>query len=131
MTLKKLAIHQKIFAIEWGQMDALGHVNNARYFDYFQEARIEWLASLQVNLREGAGPVIVHTACTFLKPVIYPATLTLNSSIHSIGRSSFVIDHELFQDEQLMAEGSCKIVWVDYSRSKSISLPDKIRHLFQ
>ena len=45
MTNKKIAVHQKIFDISWGDMDALGHVNNGRYFDYFQQARIEWLCT--------------------------------------------------------------------------------------
>ena len=41
MTEKKTAMHQRVFTIEWGDMDALGHVNNGRYFDYFQQARID------------------------------------------------------------------------------------------
>ena len=35
MTEQKITVHEKTFAIAWGDMDALGHVNNARYFDYF------------------------------------------------------------------------------------------------
>jgi len=131
MTDKKITIHQKTFAIAWGDMDALGHVNNGRYFDYFQEARIQWLAENNFDMQQGTGPVVIHIACTFLKPVIYPATLTLYSHMHSLGRSSFVIDHDLYQDEQLMAQGSSKIVWVDYVQGKSIPLPDKIHELFK
>lgn len=130
MTNQKITIHQKTFAIAWGDMDALGHVNNARYFDYFQEARIEWLASLSINLRQPIGPVVIHVACTFLKPIIYPANLTIKSSAHSLGHSSFIIDHDLFQEQTVMAQGISKIVWVDYKRNKSVALPDNIRHLF-
>ena len=123
--------HQRIFDISWGDMDALGHVNNARYFDYFQEARIEWLAGLGLDMEQSTGPVVVHVACTFLKPVVYPAKLTLNSSLHSLGRSSMVLDHDLYQGEQLMAQGTCKIVWIDYVKNKAIPFPDKIRALNQ
>lgn len=130
MTDKKISIHQKTFAIEWGDMDALGHVNNARYFDYFQEARIQWLAKMNFPMQQNTGPVVIHIACTFLKPVVYPATLTLNSSMHSLGRSSFIVDHDLLQDDQLMAQGTSKIVWIDYQQGKSIPLPDEIRILF-
>lgn len=49
---QKNKVHQRIFSIVWGDMDALGHVNNARYFDYFQEARIEWLATLNIDLKK-------------------------------------------------------------------------------
>ncbi|HBI22050.1 MAG TPA: thioesterase [Legionella sp.] len=130
MTIKKMAAHQKIFDIAWGDMDALGHVNNARYFDYFQEARIEWLASLQFGLKETTGPVVVHVACTYFKPVVYPATLLLQSSLHSLGRSSMVLDHDLYQGDALMAQGVCKIVWVDYAKNKAIAFPDSIRTFF-
>ena len=130
MTEQKIEIHKKVFPIAWGDMDALGHVNNARYFDYFQEARIEWLRELQIVMTEQTGPVVIHVACTFLKPVVYPARVTLHSKIHSLGRSSMMMEHDLYQDEMLMAQGSCKIVWVDYTQNKSVRLPAVIRNLF-
>lgn len=128
ITNKKM-VHQKLFNIAWGDMDALGHVNNARYFDYFQEARIEWLRELNINMTEKTGPVVIHVACTFLKPVIYPATVTIRSSVHSLGNSSMIMDHDLYQDELLMAQGVSKIVWVDYTQNKSIPLPEIFRNL--
>ncbi|KTD42680.1 acyl-CoA thioesterase [Legionella parisiensis] len=130
MTDSKIEIHKKVFSIAWGDMDALGHVNNARYFDYFQEARIEWLRQLNINMTEKTGPVVIQVACTFLKPVIYPATMTLCSKIHSLGNSSMIMDHDLYQDEVMMAQGNCKIVWVDYTQNKSVPLPQEIRRLF-
>lgn len=112
-------------------MDALGHVNNAKFFDYFQEARIEWLASLKFELDQATGPVVVHTQCTYLKPIVYPASLVLTSSILEIGRTSFRIGHELFQGTQLMAKGDCKIVWVDYQLNKSIPVPEKLLNVLK
>jgi acyl-CoA thioester hydrolase len=131
MTDLNIEVHKKVFSIAWGDMDALGHVNNARYFDYFQEARIEWLRQLNISMIDKTGPVVIHVACTFLKPVIYPATVTLRSKIHSLGNSSMMMDHDLYQDEVMMAQGSCKIVWVDYTKNKSVPLPDEIRGLFK
>lgn len=122
--------HQKIFNVAWGDMDALGHVNNARYFDYFQEARIEWLASINFHMKNEEGPVIIHTACTFLKPVIYPAEVVLESKVGDIGNSSMIMEHELYQNRILMAQGSSKIVWVNYIKGTPIPIPDEIRRLF-
>ncbi|HHF7346379.1 TPA: acyl-CoA thioesterase [Legionella feeleii] len=130
MTDTKITVHQKTFAIEWGDMDALGHVNNGRYFDYFQQARIEWLESLNLDMKQQVGPVVIHVACTFLKPIVYPATLTIKSSVHNLGRSSITMDHDLYQGETLMTQGTSKIVWVDYRANKSVSIPDSIRNLF-
>ncbi|MDI1351675.1 MAG: thioesterase family protein [bacterium] len=130
MTAKKIKIHEKTFNIAWGDMDALGHVNNARYFDYFQEARIEWLREMNIVMTENTGPVVIHVACTYLKPLIYPATVTLLSNVHSLGNSSMIIDHDLYQHDQLMAQGISKVVWIDYSQGKSVPLPLIIHHLF-
>ena len=131
MTGKKITVHQKTLNIAWGDMDALGHVNNARYFDYFQEARIEWLRELNIPMTEKTGPVVIHVGCTFLKPVIYPATVLIRSSLHSLGNSSLIMDHDLYQNEVLMAQGTSKIVWVDYTQNKSIPIPDKIRAILK
>lgn len=130
MSNQKIQIHEKIISVEWGDMDALRHVNHARFFDYFQQARIDWLESMSLGIRKDNGPVVIHVACTYLKTVIYPATLILKSALHSLGRSSMLIDHLLYQDEQLMTEGLCKIVWVDYHTNQSMPLPAEIRALF-
>ena len=121
------AVHEKTFEIAWGDMDALGHVNNSRYFDYFQEARIEWLRTIKIDMTGPTGPVVIQVSATFLKPVVYPATITLRSSLHSIGTSSVLMDHHLYQNDELMAHGISKIVWVDYNQSKSVPLPQAIR----
>ncbi|MFA5959012.1 MAG: thioesterase family protein [Tatlockia sp.] len=127
---KKIAIHQKTFSIEWGDMDALGHVNNGRYFDYFQQARIEWLETINLDLKQQQGPVVVHIACTFIKPLIYPATITLKSTLYHPGRSSIFMDHDIYQGEELMTQGMSKIVWVDYGKNQSTPLPEAITALF-
>jgi acyl-CoA thioester hydrolase len=131
MTDKAITIHHKTFAIAWGDMDALRHVNNARYFDYFQEARIEWLRELNIEMTEKMGPVVIQVSCTFLKPLVYPATVSMTSSIHTLGNSSFHIDHAISQDTILMAQGTSKIVWVDYIQNKSVPVPQVIRDFFE
>jgi acyl-CoA thioester hydrolase len=130
MTEHKITVHEKTFPIAWGDMDALGHVNNARYFDYFQEARIEWLRELNITMTSKTGPVVIHVACTYFKPVVYPATVTLRSKINSVGTSSMLMEHDLYQEEVLMAQGTSKIVWVDYTQGKSVPLPDVMRDLY-
>ena len=123
-------IHERIFDIEWNDMDALGHVNNGRYFDYFQESRIQWLGSLGFTLYETKGPVVISMTATYLNAVVYPATLKIVSKAHSPGRSSLMMDHEIYQKDDLVTKGQSKIVWVDYEKNHSIPLPDKIRQLF-
>ncbi|RDE18125.1 acyl-CoA thioesterase [Motiliproteus coralliicola] len=117
--------------IRWGDMDALGHLNNTLYFRLFEEARVQWLAEIGSDFTNSdQGPVIVHAACDFLYPVVYPATTRVSITVEEIGRSSFVLAHHLStaqQPERTFAEGPCKVVWIDYRQNRSVPLPDSIR----
>jgi len=117
-------LHQKKITVAWGDMDALNHVNHARYFEYFQEARIEWLSELHLDLKKSTGPVLIHAECTFKAPIIYPAEITIHSYLNSLGRTSLTLDHIIYKESQLMAQGSCKIVWIDYLKNKAVPLPE-------
>jgi acyl-CoA thioester hydrolase len=37
--------------MRWGEMDALGHMNNVSYFRYFEEVRIAWFESLKIEYK--------------------------------------------------------------------------------
>lgn len=129
MTIKKTNVHSKTFAIHWGDMDALNHMNHARFFDYFQECRIDWLESINLKLSDPTGPVVINVQCTYLKPLVYPATVEIVSSIHSLGRTSFVVDHNIIHNNQEVAHGCCKIVWIDFKTNQPIPFPSQIRNL--
>ena len=60
----KKFVFEMVVPIRWGDMDALGHVNNALYFRYMETARVEWLRAVGamgagLDLK-GDGPVIVN-----------------------------------------------------------------------
>ena len=57
---KKLVFEARL-PIRWGDMDAMGHVNNASYFRYLETVRIDWLWSIGCKpAPDGEGPVIVN-----------------------------------------------------------------------
>ena len=45
---QKKLVYEMVMPIRWGDMDAMGHVNNAVYFRYFETVRIDWLRSIGV-----------------------------------------------------------------------------------
>ena len=117
----------------WGDMDALGHVNNAHYFRYFEEARTQWLLQYERVWTEELGPVVAHAACTFRRPVVYPATLIIRLYADEPRRSSIVTRYRVFTDaapEVLVAEGEATIVWINYASGRPVSLPDLFRRLW-
>ena len=128
-------LHELQFPSCWGDMDALGHVNNTVYFRYFENVRTEWLWELGHKITmegAGTGPVIVDACCQFLVPAVYPVELQIIMYGGVAGRSSFDTFYELRnvnQPDLLYCTGSSRIVWVDYAKGKSISVPESIRAL--
>lgn len=120
----------------WSDQDRLGHVNNAEYFRYFEEARIRWLDSLAQSFpvemdRSKSGPVVATTGCTYLQPVVYPCPLLCSLYIVKVGNSSLSIRQTLttLENLTLMTEGHVTFVWVDRVTGKSTLLPAQLRQL--
>lgn len=132
----KQLVHTMRMPVRWGDMDAMGHVNNTVYFRYIETARIAWLESVGALPDASAtGPVLVNAQCSFLKQLKYPAEIEVSSYVGPPGRSSFEVSHEIRlvgpdgQAGALHAAGAAKIVWVDFAAEKSVPLPEAIRSL--
>ena len=129
---KKLT-HEMVIPIRWGDMDAMGHVNNTVYFRYFEVARLEWLQRVGAPPSPlGTGPVIVNAFCNFIRQVEFPGDLLARHYVTNPGRSSFDTYITLERTDQpgvLCAEGGAKTVWADSAKKKSAPLPDWLRQL--
>lgn len=129
---KKL-IHELTMPIAWGDMDALGHVNNAVYFKYMESARVGWLTKLGGALdptQEGA--VIVNTFCNFYKQLTFPGDLRLKLYAANLGRSSFdtfVTIERADEPGVVYAAGGATLVWAQIAEGRSVPLPDAVRAL--
>ncbi len=124
-------LHQLQFPVRWGDMDALGHVNNIVYFQYFEIARLQWYeqAGFAPLASTEQGMVIVDNHAQYWKPVVYPATITVRMGGHSPGRSSFISTYTLTVEDELHTSGNAKIVWIDTRVGKSVALPESVRAL--
>ncbi len=129
---KKL-IHTIELQVRWGDMDIFGHVNNANYFRYLEQARISWFETMSApSGNVGHGPILVAAACNFRIPIVYPATLKVRTYAKEPGRSSIPMYQEIVDannPETLFADGDSTVVWIDYQRGKSAPLPDEVRAL--
>lgn len=132
MTQKKL-VHTLRMPIRWGDMDAMGHVNNTVYFRYLEQARIDWFTEVGCGPDgSGEGPVIVNAHCAFLKQLKYPGEIEVRTYVGPAGRSSFETIQEIRRVDQpdvLAAAGGAKVVWVNYALEKSVPLPERVLRL--
>ncbi|MGH8770338.1 MAG: acyl-CoA thioesterase, partial [Burkholderiales bacterium] len=78
--------------VRWGDMDALGHVNNAVYLRYLEQARISWMTQLRPDIfQREEGPILVAARCQFMRPIVYPAKISVSCVAGELKRSSFPI----------------------------------------
>ena len=129
---KKLT-HEMVIPIRWGDMDAMGHVNNTLYFRYIEIARLEWLYRIGGPPDpDGSGPVVVNAFCNFLRQLEFPGDILARHYVANPGRSSFDTYVTLERTDRpglIHAEGGSKTVWTDFRAQKSVPLPDWVRAL--
>ena len=133
MSNKKF-VHALRMPIRWGDMDAMGHVNNTNYFRYIESARIAWLESVGgLPDPSGIGPVIVSAQMSFIRQLTYPGEIEVRTFVSPPGRSSVEVSHEIRlvgpdgEAGEVHAEGAAKVVWVNFAEQKSAPLPDALR----
>ena len=129
---KKLT-HEMVMPIRWGDMDAMGHVNNTVYFRYMEVARLDWLYRIGGQPDPaGTGPVIVNAFCNFIRQLEFPGEVLARHYVTNPGRSSFDTYITLARSDDpdtIYAEGGAKTVWTDFKAQKSVPLPDWVRAL--
>ena len=131
---KKLTL-EMVIPIRWGDMDAMGHVNNTLYFRYMEIVRIEWLHKIGGKPDPaGEGPVIVNAFCNFIKQLEYPGDVLARHYTGDLGRSSFNTYITLERADApgvIYATGGAKTVWVNFPKQKSVPLPQDVRQLLE
>ncbi len=129
---KKLT-YEMVIPIRWGDMDAMGHVNNTIYFRYLEIIRIEWMHSVGGAFKPGGvGPVIVNAFCNFIRQLEYPGDVLARHYVANPGRTSFDAFVTLARTDEpgvLYATGGATTVWIDYPTKRSVPLPEKLRAL--
>ncbi len=120
--------------VRWGDMDAMGHVNNSVYFTFFEQARVSWLvASEWSGTNQGGGPVVVSASCDYLRPIVYPARVRVDLTVGPPGNKS-IPTHYVLRDarepEQVYARAEAIMVWVG-TDGRSAPLPAAVRELIE
>ena len=106
--------------VRWGDLDAFGHVNNATYLVYAQEARYAWSKMLEM--------VVARAEVDFVAP-IYTGDFYLDIEIwvNKIGNSSFGLTYEMKNGDELVARVKTVQVTVSMDTKKSRPINDAER----
>jgi acyl-CoA thioester hydrolase len=106
--------------VRWDDLDAFGHVNNAVYLTYAQEARFAWSGILEM--------VVARAEVDFIAPIYDGDTfLDIELWVSAIGNSSFTMTYEIKMKGELVARVKTVQVTVDMSTKKSQPIGDEQR----
>jgi acyl-CoA thioester hydrolase len=120
------------FPLHWGEMDALGHVNNTCYLRWFESARIETfrrVGRIAVNAPRGLGPILATTTCDYLRPIVWPAEIVVGARVTKVGTTSVTMAYAVWRADEPApcARGTSVIVLVDYGTGAKVPVPDDLR----
>lgn len=116
--------------VRWGDMDALGHVNNARFFTYDESVRLDYFQPIIAGDAEfwtRHGFILASISCDFLSQLKPPADMHIGFRIARLGRSSMRSESCVFVDGRPVAAVRGVICWFDYAQQKTAPIPEHIR----
>lgn len=139
-------VFQHAIEVRFRDCDPLGHVNNAAYLTYLEQARLFYWRSLwgfgldAPTAEPGAimaspaqpGVIMARAEIDYRLPARYGQTLQVRIDLAAIGRTSFTYDYEILDEEQrVVASARTVQVMYDYAAGRPVPIPDDIRKKMQ
>lgn len=120
--------HRTTLDVRLSDTDSFGHVNNAVFATYAEQARIRYLRDvLEPDGRFDSLPLILaRIEIDFRSPIFFGDALTAESRVDRIGRTSFQMSHRMTAgpEGRLVAEIGSVLVTYDYERAQPMPVPD-------
>lgn len=114
--------------VRYRDLDTMGHVNNAVYVTYFEEARAAYVReALPEYDFEDTPFVIANLECSFERSITTEERVTVEVHPAELGRTSLTLAYELSADGELAATGRTVQVFVDEETREPAPIPDRLR----
>mmetsp|Transcript_21366 Transcript_21366/g.25958 ORF Transcript_21366/g.25958 Transcript_21366/m.25958 type:complete len:216 (-) Transcript_21366:413-1060(-) len=117
-------------SVRWIDQDAMGHVNNAKYFSYFEVCRAEFFDQQNIectsNVQE--APILAETSCSYKMPVMFPDRLFIGSRAEKSGEDSWIQEYLIVSEKtcRVVAHGTAKLVNYDYVKNAKAPFSDEM-----
>lgn len=121
-------MYKSMITPKFGDIDGLGHVNNTVIPSWFEEARNEIYGYFNPDFSlKTWNLILAHFEVDFVSQLYYNGNVTIQTYISHIGRSSFEVYQEAWQNGNLCSKGKTVLVHFNFKTQKSESIPDHIR----
>ena len=121
--------HEYICYVRFSDVDVYGHVNNVKYFEYYQEARLAFMSSLGRDGDERRlGLVVARLDVDYKRPIMFrPEPYRVLTWVSRVGTSSFGLSSEIRDGDVLLSKAQAAMVTFDLDTQKSRPLTDQER----
>ena len=119
--------------VRYGDLDPQGHVNNAKYLTYFEQARVYYLIRLGLFDKDRSfmeiGLIVADIHITYHAPAHYGDTLKTGVRTKKIGSKSIVVEQNVVEAAtgKELAKGEVVMVTYNYREGRTILVPDNWR----
>ncbi len=121
--------HKTKIQIRFKDVDAMGHVNNANHFTYFELARVHYFNEVvneTINWSK-QGIILAHMEIDYRTPILLTDEVWVYSGVIRFGAKSFEVGYQIVRiikgEEVIAAEGKSVQVCFDYETNQTISVP--------
>jgi len=117
--------------VRFVDVDAFGHVNNAHYLTYFEQARVKYFDDIVGWKYDWSkqGIILARVEINYVLPVLFRDEVVIMTRCSRIGTKSFDMEYRMVkmdkEKEVLLADGITVMVAFDYGSSQSIPIPDQ------
>jgi acyl-CoA thioester hydrolase len=117
--------------VRFSDVDVYGHVNNVKYFEYYQEARLAYVTSLRHE--QGDDPfemVLARMEVGYKRPILFrPQPYQIETRVSRVGNSSFGLAAEIRDGETVLSKAQAAMVCFDPQSQTARPLSEVERQL--
>jgi acyl-CoA thioester hydrolase len=108
--------------VRFRDLDSMGHMNNAVYATFLEQARLAFLAQHGAHVQ---NMILARLEIDFRSPVELGETIEIAVTPTRIGTKSFDLEYVLRAAERVVAEAKTVLVAYDYAEARSVEIPDE------
>ena len=127
--------HHLALQVRWGDMDALGHVNNAVYLTYLEQARLDYAKAYWQGQGDGIGVIMARIAIDYKMPLVASDDVHIYTRCSRLGNRSFDMEQWVMRWKdgalEIAAQATTTVVVYDYDSQQSVLIPEVWREIMQ
>ena len=125
-------IFETTVEIRFADIDAMGHVNNAVYFSYFEQARMAYFKERVARIWDWNedGVIVARNEIDYVFPVFLNDRMVIRLWVEHVGSKSFTVCYRVVVGERLCATGKSVLVCFNHKNKATQILPEAWRTIF-